>query len=86
MSVLKEKLGKKLSDSVIGAIGEAKQTKHARFDEISDWLEFHPECDWRAVDDSKFEFPMNCKNLILCDSRVGIDHQQIGSLDKWLKN
>ncbi len=86
MNELKRKLGKQLGDIVIGMTGEAKQTKYARFDEISEWLEFRSECDWRAVDDSKFEFPMNCKNLILCDSRTGIDHQQIETLDKWLKN
>ena len=83
---LKPKLGKKLGNIVIGKTGESKQTKHARFDEISEWLEFHPECDWRAIDDSKFEFPLNCENLILCDSNTGIDDQQIDTLNLWLKN
>jgi hypothetical protein len=85
MSELKKKLGKKLSDVVIGKTGEAKQTSYARFDEITEWLEFHEACDWRALDDSKFEFPFDCNNLILCDGHKGIDTTQLDDISKWLQ-
>ena len=29
--------------------------------------------DWVAVDDSDFEFPPGCANLLLCDSQLGFD-------------
>ena len=82
---LKSKVGKKLGDIVIDTTGEACGSYHARFNEISEWLEFHPKCDWRALDDSKFEFPADCRNLILCDSRTGINQTQVNSLIDWLE-
>ncbi len=82
---LKAKLGKKLGDIVIDMTGEACGSYHARFNEISEWLEFHPKCDWRALDDSKVEFPADCRNLILCDSRIGVNQSQITELVEWLK-
>ena len=85
LAQLKKKLGKQLGDCVISATGQASQSIHARFNEISEWLDFHPKCDWRAVDDSKFEFPTDCRNLILCDSKTGIAEQQINALRDWLK-
>jgi len=85
MLELKKRLGKTLSDVVIGTTGEAKQTKYARFDEITEWLEFHETCDWRALDDSKFEFPVGCDNLILCDGHIGISTAQLDDISKWLQ-
>lgn len=84
LAELKSKLGKKLGDIVIGTTGEACRSSLARFYEISEWLEFHHKYDWRALDDSKFEFPSDCRNLILCDSRTGISQSQIAELTKWL--
>ena len=86
LAELKAKLGRKLGDCVIGTTGQASQQKHARFNEINEWLDFHTKCDWRAVDDSKFEFPIDFRNLILCDSRTGIAERQIKFLKDWLKN
>lgn len=30
---------------------------------------------WLALDDSAFEFPMDCANLVLCDSRFGLTEE-----------
>ena len=83
---LKQKLGNTVGNLVIGTTGEAHQSIYARYEEISEWLSFHKACDWRAVDDSRFEFPIQCQNLILCDSRTGIDHPEIARLSDWLRS
>ena len=31
---------------------------------------------WLALDDSAFEFPTHCANLLLCDSRVGLTEER----------
>jgi hypothetical protein len=86
LSELKIKLGAELSDYVIGTTGDAHESAKARYEEITEWLTFRKAYDWRAIDDSKFEFPEKCKNLILCDGSTGIDYAQIHTLNKWLKN
>jgi hypothetical protein len=42
--------------------------------------------DWRALDDTSFEFPENCENLILCSPNLGIQAKQINELEIWLNN
>ena len=85
ISDLKEKLGRRLSEFVVGSTDDAFQGQYARYHEILEWLNFRGLCDWRAIDDSAFEFPAICGNLILCDSRIGIDISQIKTLTDWLK-
>jgi len=86
ISDLKQKLGKRLSEFVVGSTDDAFQGQYARYNEILEWLNFRGLCDWRAIDDSAFEFPANCGNLILCDCRIGIDISQIKALTAWLKS
>ena len=48
---------------------------YVRHKEIRRLLE-HPSLQgakWLAIDDSDFEFPQGCPNLLLCDSARGID-------------
>ena len=49
--------------------------EHGRYQEIREFLK-HPKlagARWIAVDDSDFEFPPGCANLLLCDSERGFD-------------
>lgn len=45
-----------------------------RFEEIMAFVRFRSldEAGWLALDDSAFEFPRSCANLVLCDGRFGL--------------
>jgi len=54
---------------------EDEGDEHIRFREIGQFMK-HPKlanARWIAVDDSDFEFPPGCANLVLCDSACGFD-------------
>ncbi|HOF51280.1 MAG TPA: hypothetical protein PKX82_03175, partial [Rhodoferax sp.] len=54
----------------------------------SKWLSFQPEStgniDWRALDDSFFEFPPSCPELIPCNPNDGMAELQVQVLKQWL--
>ena len=77
-----------LHDKIIGMTGQALMGPHARYHEIKNYLKEHDKSleDWRALDDTSFEFPENCENLILCSPNTGIQAKQINELEAWLKN
>lgn len=77
-----------LHDKIIGMTGQALMSQHARYHEIKNYLKDHNKSleDWRALDDTNFEFPENCENLILCSPNTGIQAKQINELEAWLKN
>jgi hypothetical protein len=45
-----------------------------RFEEIMAFVRSRglDEAGWLALDDSAFEFPRSCANLVLCDGRFGL--------------
>jgi hypothetical protein len=54
---------------------EDESDDHVRYEEIREFMR-HPQlagAQWVAVDDSDFEFPPGCANLVLCDSVHGFD-------------
>jgi HAD domain in Swiss Army Knife RNA repair proteins len=56
--------------------------EHVRFKEIRQFLK-HPSLagmEWIAVDDSDFEFPESCRNVLLCDPRRGFDNEMADKL------
>ena len=69
---------------VRGHTGEAVTGSHARWHEIRAYREKHALLDWRALDDSAFEFPRNCAELILCNGAIGMEEVQVGLIRKWL--
>ena len=62
--------------------------KFARYNEIKNYLFDHDKsfADWKAIDDTSFEFPENCENLILCSPNHGLQAKQIKQLEQWLEN
>ena len=54
---------------------EESGDEYVRFREIREFLRSHSLTDaqWIAVDDSDFEFPEGCRNLLLCHSQCGLD-------------
>lgn len=74
-----------LGNLVVGSTGEASIGKHARFMEIQAYLrDFAPGATWRALDDSLFEFPPRCPELIACDPNFGFTFREAGRLRRWL--
>ena len=83
---LKNMLGPCIAAQVIGVTGDVHIGKFARYEEIMKWIHIHQECtDYSILDDSAYEFPKNLPNLILCDSRTGLDRQTSQRLVAWLQ-
>jgi HAD domain in Swiss Army Knife RNA repair proteins len=77
-------LPKPLAARVIGTTGAAVVGRHARHREILAWLEINGPRDWRALDDSAFEFPNQCVELIRCDGARGVRDPELQVLKRWL--
>ena len=73
-----------ISSLIIGATGAAVIGKHPRFTEIQNYLQSYGPVDWRALDDSYWEFPNPCPRLIRCNPNTGIADRQILELNRWL--
>jgi len=78
-----------LPDSVaqrfIGATGTAFIGKHARYQEIQAFLsDYRGWTDWRTLDDSAWEFPEHCPELIRCDGAIGLTEREIERVSKWV--
>ena len=84
---MKDKLPKVISKNVIGVTGDAYIGPYPRFNEIQEYLLSRNKSlyGWRALDDSKIEFPNGCTDLILCDPNTGLASKQIQELKKWLQ-
>ena len=84
---MKEKLPKGIAKNVVGVTGDAYVGAHPRYNEIKEYLMSRNKSlfSWRALDDSKIEFPNGCTDLILCDPNTGIASKQILELKKWLQ-
>jgi hypothetical protein len=73
-----------ISAQVQGMTGEAHVGKHARWHEIQTYCLRNRVADWRALDDSVFEFPAECEQLIRCDGAKGMTAWEIVQLADWL--
>jgi hypothetical protein len=63
-----------------------KEFEFVRHAEILAWLEnSHYRGPWLALDDSVHLFPPNCKELIVCQSDIGIDKHVIEVLTARVK-
>ena len=84
MSEILDRLPVHIRSRVVGITGDAFIGKHARWHEIRSYCAQHRISDWRALDDSAFEFPPDCPQLIRCDGGVGIGEREILALREWL--
>ena len=73
-----------ISGLIIGATGAAVVGKHPRFSEIQNYLRGYGPVDWKALDDSYWEFPNPCPRLIRCNSNTGISQKEVSALMTWL--
>lgn len=84
---LKDKLPKKLANMVIDVTGKAIIGKYPRHTEILNYLNNSNEySSWRSLDDSYWEFPSSCKELIRCNPNSGIGSREVKLLTEWLNS
>ena len=67
-----QRLPEEISNAVVGCTGEAYIGRHARWNEIKAYCQQHGVMDWVALDDSTFEFPSPCEQLIACNPNIGL--------------
>ena len=85
LAQIRLKLPKPLATRVVDITGEAVIGRHARHREILNWLHANRLRDWRALDDSAFEFPDPCHELIRCDGARGMGPVEVAALREWLR-
>lgn len=82
---IRSRLPRALASRLVGTTGDPHLGQHARYHEIHAWLGgVSDAAPWRALDDSAFEFPSACAELILCDPNIGLDEAVAGHLRDWL--
>jgi hypothetical protein len=84
LDALKNRFPPQLRKRILGCTGDAIIGRHSRYREIRAFLNLHTEMAWRTLDDSAFEFPEGCEELILCDGAVGIAERQAVAIERWL--
>ena len=74
-----------LRDRVRGCTGDPVAGAHAKWHEIRQYRERHGGMGdhWRALDDSAFEFPRGCAELVLCNAAVGMTEREGEVLRRW---
>lgn len=81
---LQKLLPNSISNLVIGVTGAPVIGKHPRYQEIQTFLQSHGGSNWRALDDSYWEFPTPCPELIRCNPNTGISEKQVQELNQWI--
>ena len=85
LSSLQAKLPSTLAKRLIGMTGDAVIGKHARYQEIINHVHtLEGPIDWRALDDSYWEFPPHCQELIRCNPNTGVGPKEVAQLRTWL--
>lgn len=81
LTSLKAKLPHFLAQRVIDTTSAPVIGKHARYFEILAHANSQTETiSWRALDDSYWEFPSDCKELIRCNPNTGLGPKEIDKL------
>ena len=83
---LQKILPSSISSQIVGATGAPVTGKHPRFNEIATYLKHVGPANWRALDDSYWEFPSPCPELIRCNPNTGITEKQMMEIEQWLSS
>ena len=84
LSALVATLPSALRERIVDTTGPAIIGRFARWQEIRAWVDRNGAADWRALDDSVFEFPPDCPQLIACEGSRGITELELTTLGRWL--
>lgn len=75
-----------IQSKFVGCTGPAMAGSNARFREISAYVRQRRIGHWCALDDSQFEFPNYCPELIICDGAYGLTTRETGLLRDWVNH
>ena len=84
MEDLKKLFSSSVRNKFVGVTGDAYIGAYARFHEIHAYVLQHGVKDWRALDDSYWEFPQDCSQLIRCNPNTGLTQREVKILSEWL--
>ena len=84
MEYLMTKFPPELRCKIVGKTAGAFVGKHARWNEIQAYCELRSIDEWRALDDSAYEFPSPCQELVVCDGARGMQKEQLEQIQAWL--
>ena len=85
MKELKGRLPSEIAKKIVDVTGAAVIGKYPRYNEIINYLGTQKDVtDWRALDDSYWEFPSPCPELIRCNPNTGINIHEVNAISNWL--
>lgn len=86
LELLLKNLPLNLSQIVTGITGNPHIGNYSRYNEILNYLREKDlvDVDWMSLDDSYYEFPPNCPNLIRCNPNTGLTINECILLKNWL--
>ena len=73
-----------VQNKIVGVTGDAYIGAYARFHEINAYAMQNGITNWRALDDSYWEFPQGCSKLIRCNPNSGLTQREVKTLIEWL--
>ena len=85
LEALKGHLGS-LQRYVVGVTPEIRPCSDMRYHEILEIVYSYDLTEWVAIDDSDWQFPPDCKQLIRCDPKTGLQQAQVSALLDWLSH
>ena len=84
IDALKNHFSPAIQNKIMGITGEAYIGAFSRFHEINAYAMRHGIANWRALDDSYWEFPQGCSQLIRCNPNSGLTQREVKVLIEWL--
>ncbi len=84
LNQLRQYFSKDLQTKVVGVTGDPYVGAYARFHEINAYVSKHVITDWRALDDSYWEFPKGCPQLIRCNPNTGLSLTEVSLVKSWI--
>jgi hypothetical protein len=84
MENLKKHFSSSVQNKIVGVTGDAYIGAYARFHEINAYAMQNGITNWRALDDSYWEFPQGCSQLIRCNPNSGLTQREVKTLIEWL--
>jgi hypothetical protein len=84
MEDLKKHFSFSVQNKIVGVTGDAYIGAYARFHEINAYAMQNGITNWRALDDSYWEFPQGCSQLIRCNPNSGLTQREVKTLIEWL--
>jgi len=84
MEDLKKHFSFSVQNKIVGVTGDAYIGAYARFHEINAYAMQNGITNWRTLDDSYWEFPQGCSQLIRCNPNSGLTQRELKTLIEWL--